>query len=84
MVLSTTSRTCLPSTKYLHHHYRGKGILSALRSEEVGWEQDGLNSVYCIRHLASNFNNKFKNHYLKKQFINLGTTTNIFNTLLLL
>ncbi|XP_047162577.1 uncharacterized protein LOC124832419 [Vigna umbellata] len=42
---------------------RGKGILSALRSEEVGWEQDGLNSVYCIRHLASNFNNKkFKNH----------------------
>ncbi|XP_047176992.1 uncharacterized protein LOC124844152, partial [Vigna umbellata] len=51
---------------------RGKGILSALRSEEVGWEQDGLNSVYCIRHLASNFNNKFKNHDLKKQFINLA------------
>ncbi|XP_052727445.1 uncharacterized protein LOC128194931 [Vigna angularis] len=45
---------------------RGKGILSALRSKEVGWEQDGLNSVYCIRHLASNFNNKFKNHDLKK------------------
>ncbi|XP_014503102.1 uncharacterized protein LOC106763420 [Vigna radiata var. radiata] len=54
---------------------RGKGILSALRSEEVGWEEDGLNSVYCIRHLASNFNNKFKNHDLKKQFINLVNIT---------
>ncbi|XP_047179213.1 uncharacterized protein LOC124846045 [Vigna umbellata] len=51
---------------------RGKGILSALRSDEVGWEHDGLNSVYCIRHLASNFNTKFKNHDLKKQFINLA------------
>ncbi|XP_017441222.1 uncharacterized protein LOC108346671 [Vigna angularis] len=51
---------------------RGKGILSALRSDEVSWEQDDLNSVYCIRHLASNFNSKFKNHDLKKQFINLA------------
>ncbi|XP_017416687.1 uncharacterized protein LOC108327502 [Vigna angularis] len=25
---------------------RGKGILSALRSEEVGWEEDGFNSVF--------------------------------------
>jgi len=53
---------------------RGKGILSALRSEEVDWESDNFHSVYYIRHLGSNFNNRFKNANLKKQFINLGTT----------
>jgi len=28
---------------------RGKGILSALRSEEVDWESDNFHSVYYIR-----------------------------------
>ncbi|XP_027915953.1 uncharacterized protein LOC114175380 [Vigna unguiculata] len=50
----------------------GKGILSVLRSEEVDWESDNLHSVYCICHLGSNFNNRFKNEDLKKQFINLA------------
>ena len=36
---------------------RGKGILSALRSEEVDWESGNLHSVYYIHHLGSNFNN---------------------------
>ena len=45
---------------------RGTGIISALQSEEVGWEGDGLVSVYCIRHIASNFNKKFKNAQLKQ------------------
>ncbi|XP_068461662.1 uncharacterized protein [Phaseolus vulgaris] len=40
---------------------KGTGIISALQSEEVGWEGDDLVSVYCIRHIASNFNKKFKN-----------------------
>jgi len=53
---------------------RGKGILSALRLEEIDWESDNLYSIYCIRHLGSNFNNRFKNADLKKQFIHLGTT----------
>nr|XP_007161351.1 hypothetical protein PHAVU_001G061800g [Phaseolus vulgaris]ESW33345.1 hypothetical protein PHAVU_001G061800g [Phaseolus vulgaris] len=50
---------------------RGIGIISALQSEEVGWEGDGLVSVYCIRHITSNFNKKFKNAELKRQLINM-------------
>jgi len=41
---------------------RGTTILSALQSDEVGWEGYGLTSVYCIRHIASNFNKIFKKH----------------------
>nr|XP_007149505.1 hypothetical protein PHAVU_005G075900g [Phaseolus vulgaris]ESW21499.1 hypothetical protein PHAVU_005G075900g [Phaseolus vulgaris] len=37
---------------------RGTSIISALQSEEVGWEGEDLVSVYCIRHIASNFNKK--------------------------
>ncbi|XP_068497499.1 uncharacterized protein [Phaseolus vulgaris] len=51
---------------------RGTGIISALQSEEVGWEGDGLVSVYCICHIASNFNKKFKNVQLKQQLINMA------------
>jgi len=40
--------------------------LAALQYEEVEWEADGLQSVYCIRHIVANFNKKFKNHELKK------------------
>ena len=48
---------------------RGSAILSALESPEVGWESQ---SVFCIRHIASNFNKKFKNAELKRQLINMG------------
>jgi len=51
---------------------RGKGILAALQSKEVQWEADGLQSVYCIRHIASNFNKKFKNQELKNRLKNMG------------
>ena len=51
---------------------RGKGILATLQSEEVEWEANGLQSVYCIRHIASNFNKKFKNHELKSRLKNMG------------
>jgi len=51
---------------------RGKGILATLQFEEVQWEADGLQSVYCIRHIASNFNKKFKNHELKNRLKNMG------------
>ena len=39
---------------------RGTDIISALQSEEVGWEGDDLVLVYCIRHITSNFNKKNK------------------------
>jgi len=51
---------------------RGKAILSALQSPNIAWEEDGLSSVFCIRHIASNFNKKFKNAELKRQLINIG------------
>ena len=51
---------------------KGKDILAALQSEEVEWEENGLQSVYCIRHIASNFNKKFKNHALKSRLKNMG------------
>jgi len=52
---------------------RGRAILYALQSEEVGWEGDGLSSLYCIRYITSNFNKRFKNAELKRQLINMGT-----------
>ncbi|XP_027915167.1 uncharacterized protein LOC114174530 [Vigna unguiculata] len=51
---------------------RGKGILATLQSEEVQWEADRLQSVYYIRHIASNFNKKFKNHELKNRLKNIA------------
>jgi len=44
---------------------RRTSIISALQSEEVRWEGDNLVSVYCIHHIASNFNRKLKNAELK-------------------
>jgi len=50
---------------------RGATIMSALQSLDVDWEEDGLSSVFCIRHIPSNFNKKFKNAKLKRQLINI-------------
>ncbi|KAH1209913.1 hypothetical protein GmHk_15G044313 [Glycine max] len=35
---------------------RGTSLLEALQSEHVGWNGLNVSSVYCIRHIASNFN----------------------------
>ena len=51
---------------------RGTSLLAALQSERVGWNGPDVSSVYCIRHIASNFNKQFKNVDLKKQVINMG------------
>ena len=51
---------------------RGRAILFALQSPLVEWEGDGLSLVYCIRHITSNFNKKFKNDEFKQQLINMG------------
>nr|XP_007134899.1 hypothetical protein PHAVU_010G085200g [Phaseolus vulgaris]ESW06893.1 hypothetical protein PHAVU_010G085200g [Phaseolus vulgaris] len=39
---------------------RGKTIFSALKSPEVAWKGHGLLLVYCISHIAFNFNKKFE------------------------
>jgi len=51
---------------------RGTTILSTLQSPKVVSEEDGLTLVYCIRHIASNFNKRFKNVDLKRKLINMG------------
>jgi len=50
----------------------GTTILSTLQSPKVVLEEDGLTSVYCICHIASNFNKRFKNVELKRKLINMG------------
>ena len=47
-------------------------MLVALQSKRVGWNGPDVLFVYCIRHIASNFNKQFKNVDLKKQVINMG------------
>ncbi|KAH1215601.1 hypothetical protein GmHk_13G036700 [Glycine max] len=50
---------------------RETSLLAALQFECVGWNGPDVSSVYCIRHIASNFNKQFKNVDLKKQMRNL-------------
>ncbi|KAH1210808.1 hypothetical protein GmHk_15G045028 [Glycine max] len=50
---------------------KGINLLVALQSERVGWNESDVLSVYCIHHIASNFNKQFKNVDLKKQVINM-------------
>ncbi|RZB47043.1 hypothetical protein D0Y65_050901 [Glycine soja] len=50
---------------------RGTGLLAALQFERVGWNGPDVSSMYCIHHIASNFNKQFKNVDLKKQVINM-------------
>ncbi|KAF1892220.1 hypothetical protein Lal_00036581 [Lupinus albus] len=49
---------------------RGKGLLAALRSELTGWTS--AYSVYCIRHIASNFNKEFRDSDLKERVVKMG------------
>ncbi|XP_019420733.1 PREDICTED: uncharacterized protein LOC109330922 [Lupinus angustifolius] len=49
---------------------RGTGLLGALRTELPQW-CDG-HSVYCIRHVASNFNKEFRDNDLKEKVIEMG------------
>ncbi|XP_019423103.1 PREDICTED: uncharacterized protein LOC109360782 [Lupinus angustifolius] len=49
---------------------RGTGLLAALRSELTGWSS--AQSVYCIRHVASNFNKEFRDSDLKDKVVEMG------------
>lgn len=49
---------------------RGTGLLGALRTELCQW--CNAYSVYCIRHVASNFNKEFKDGDLKEKVIQMG------------
>ncbi|XP_017613501.1 uncharacterized protein LOC108458602 [Gossypium arboreum] len=44
-----------------------KGLVAAIRQSEVPWR-----SVYCIRHIAANFHNQYKNKDWRKRIVNMG------------
>ncbi|XP_017613766.1 uncharacterized protein LOC108458881 [Gossypium arboreum] len=46
---------------------RSKGLVAAIRQSEVPWM-----SVYCIRHIAVNFHNEYKNKDWRKRIVNMG------------
>ncbi|XP_012483042.1 uncharacterized protein LOC105797650 [Gossypium raimondii] len=46
---------------------RSKGLVAAIRQSELPWR-----SVYCIRHIAVNFHNQYKNKDWRKRIVNMG------------
>ncbi|TYK21403.1 serine/threonine-protein phosphatase 7 long form-like protein [Cucumis melo var. makuwa] len=42
-----------------------RGILAAINNEEIGWSEPRAFHQYCLRHVPSNFNNKYKLKQLK-------------------
>ncbi|XP_016711801.1 uncharacterized protein [Gossypium hirsutum] len=46
---------------------RSKGLIAAIRQLEVPWR-----SIYCIRHIAVNFHNEYKNKDWRKRIVNMG------------
>ncbi|KAA0054037.1 uncharacterized protein E6C27_scaffold318G001000 [Cucumis melo var. makuwa] len=51
---------------------RHRGILSAINNEEIGWSEPRAFHRYCLRHVASNFNNKYKSKQLKDLVFRAG------------
>ncbi|KAF1897676.1 hypothetical protein Lal_00032433 [Lupinus albus] len=49
---------------------KGTGLLGALRTELPQW--CNAHSIYCIHHVASNFNKEFKDGDLKEKVIQMG------------
>ncbi|KAK5792550.1 hypothetical protein PVK06_033665 [Gossypium arboreum] len=46
---------------------RGKGLIAAIRRSGMPWR-----SVYCIRHIAANFQRDYKNADWKRQVVRMG------------
>lgn len=51
---------------------RHRSILSVVRNEALGWQAPWGYHKFCIRHIGSNFNTKFKNEKLKKLLKSTG------------
>ncbi|KAI9110884.1 hypothetical protein K1719_018322 [Acacia pycnantha] len=50
--------------------------LYAVCNEAIGWQPLNAYHVFCIRHVASNFNTRFKDQELKKTLTKLGYVPN--------
>nr|KYP35429.1 hypothetical protein KK1_043531 [Cajanus cajan] len=53
---------------------RHRSIKSAIENEAIGWRPPNAYHKYCIRHIASNFNTRFKDVKLKQKLVKLGYT----------
>ena len=51
---------------------RHASIKAAVANEALGWQPPHAYHVYCVRHIASNFNHKFKNGKQKEMLKKLG------------
>ncbi|XP_038896617.1 uncharacterized protein LOC120084878 [Benincasa hispida] len=51
---------------------RYKGILAAINNEEIGWNEPRAYHRYCLRHVASNFNTRYKSKQLKNLVFKAG------------
>ncbi|KAL5159843.1 hypothetical protein HKD37_15G044096 [Glycine soja] len=68
---------------FLYGKYRGTLLMattqdgkghSVIANEALGWQPPHAYHVYCVRHIASNFNHKFKNEKQKQMLKKLGYT----------
>ncbi|XP_027362556.1 uncharacterized protein LOC113870158 [Abrus precatorius] len=67
--LNVTDKTgiCLISDRH-------QSIKSAVSNPHIGWQPPNAYHVYCIRHIASNFNRRFKNSAMKSMLMKLAYT----------
>ncbi|XP_061362412.1 uncharacterized protein LOC133306156 [Gastrolobium bilobum] len=55
---------------------RHKSILSAVANPDIGWQPPNAYHVFCLRHVGSNFNTRFKDQYMKGFLKKLGYVAN--------
>ena len=53
-------------------HLGHASIKSTVANEALGWQPPHVYHVYCVRHIVSNFNHKFKNGKQKEMLKKLG------------
>ena len=53
--------------------YRYARINVAVRNPSVGWSPPHAQHLYCLRHVVSNFNDKFNNKVLKELVYRVGS-----------
>ncbi|KAF7831654.1 uncharacterized protein G2W53_013987 [Senna tora] len=53
-------------------HDRGTGLLAALDHLRIGWQPTQGHNVFCIHHVASNQNSKFRNKAIKGLLMKAG------------
>ncbi|XP_042466247.1 uncharacterized protein LOC122048789 [Zingiber officinale] len=53
------------------------GIMQTMNNQYLGWDETHAKYRYCLRHVASNFNTRFKNVGLKNLLIKAGRTCQV-------